>query len=491
MEVAKLVGIARVLKGARFKWSGEDFEVVVAGSNPVVKTNLHGEDVEVGNLSTFITEDVADVKVIVGDAFVKPEAPSHESTIKEKLKAKARSKQSSVSIDASGIHINASAISTPVTAKQQLRTDTKVGKLASEIGKIKLGAGLVKGRLDSIENVSYDAKAIAEEAQRTAGFSAKVSKEASRIQDEKLAEVSRRVGKLEVKNELTKTKEENSMNLQQKFAQKSQEVANRNNLQEKFAAKSASKQKGFGSIVNNFKGLFGKVEGLFAFSPLTGGLAIKKKDGGLVAYKDGGLTDVSGLSLDFNVPAFKLPVAAKDVKAGDVVLHNGEAAYVIGVNDDYLETIVPEKASKGSVLPVKNILFGQSFYVVVKTLDAAGNGGFDPMLLLALGDGNKDDLLPLLLMGGGLGGNGQAGAIDPMTLMLLQDKTDDLLPLILMQQGGLAGQGFNPLFFLLGEDKGSKSDLLPLLLMQQGGGLFGQAAPAPAAPAVEVKKDQK
>lgn len=487
----KLVHVSKIKKGVRFRLEGEIFEIKVPGNNPVVK-NLDQD--EIGNLSTFIDAAIEDARAMVAEEHVIVKEDALAGFRKQVIASKGASSISSGLIGQGTITIG--QVAQPLSsdfAKKQLRTDTKVGKLESEVGKIKLGAGLVKGRLDSIENAAYDAKSIAEEAQRTAGFSAKVSKEASRIQDEKLAEVSRRVGKLEVKNELTKTKEENSMNLQQKFAQKSQEVAARTNLQEKFAAKSASKNKGVNGLLNGFKGLFGKVEGRFAFSIATGGLAIKKSDGTFVSYKDGILTDVTGLTLDFNVPAFKLPVAASEIKAGDIVLNNGNFGYVVNAADGYVETIVPEKGSKGSVLPVTNALLGQSFYTVVRTLDAAGNGGFDPMLLLALGDGNKEDLLPLLLMGGGFGGNGaQAGAIDPMTLMLLQDKTDDLLPLILLQQGGLGGAGFNPLFLLLGDDKGSKSDLLPFLLMQQGGGLFGQTPQAQVTvPAVEVKTDKK
>lgn len=276
--------------------------------------------------------------------------------------------------------------------------------------------------------------------------------------------------------------------LKQKQIQEEKKMSLQNELNQKLAL-----QKKFNQTVSNnkttggngtmknvlgaFKNQFGKVEGKFAFSPITGGLALRKGiSNDFVAYnKDSKeLTDVSGLTLKFDVPAFKLPVAVSQVAVGDIVIHNAEFAYVTKKADGYLETINPEKAVRGSVIPTKNALLGAAFYTVVKTLDAAGEGGFNPMLLMALNKGgDKSDLLPLLLASGGIGGQGKAGAIDPTMLMLLGDDVEDLLPLVLMQQGGATGAGFNPLFFLLSQKGGKGKDLLPLLMMS--GGLNGQA----------------
>lgn len=238
---------------------------------------------------------------------------------------------------------------------------------------------------------------------------------------------------------------------------------------------------GMKNILGAFKAQFGKVEGKFAFSPVTNGLALRKGiSTDFVAYdaKAKTLTDVSGLTLKFDVPAFKLPTAEKDVKVGDIIIHNAEYVYVTKKADGYLETINPEKAVRGSVIPTKNALLGAAFYTVVKTLDAAGEGGFNPMLLMAMGNGSKDELLPLLLMSGGLGGAAKQGQIDPTMLMLLGDSVDELLPLVLMQQGGVTGQGFNPLMFLAMNKGGKFSELLPLLAMTGGLGQAGGQAGA-------------
>merc|ERR1712002_959503 len=97
-------------------------------------------------------------------------------------------------------------------------------------------------------------------------------------------------------------------------------------------------------------------------------------------------------------------------------------------------------------------------------------GGFDPFTLLALqNSGSDDNLLPLLLLGGGglgghpgrggLGGHG-AGGINPLQLLAFQKGglgggsggNDNLLPLLLLGGGGLGGHpgkgglgGLNPL----------------------------------------------
>lgn len=260
-------------------------------------------------------------------------------------------------------------------------------------------------------------------------------------------------------------------------------------LNQSLAQQKQTTQGGKGTMKNlfgAFKNQFGKVEGRFAFSIATGGLAIRKgHTNEFVAFnaETGTITEVTGLTLDFNVPAFKLPVEASQVKKGQIVLNGTDYGYVTNVADGYLEVVIPEKNVRGSVLPTTNVIMGgKAFYTVVQTLDAAGEGGFNPMLLMAMGDGKKDDLLPFLLMSGGLGGAQAAGQIDPMMLMMLQDSADDLLPLMLMQQGGALGEGFNPLMFLMMSDKkggkgGKFDDLLPLMMMQQGGAAAGGINP--------------
>lgn len=320
---------------------------------------------------------------------------------------------------------------------------------------------------NGLESIGYDVASARQAAEDVSFELEKVADVAYDAQDAAYEAINR-VAAIENKQ----LEEEKKMNLQNELNKKLAEKKAASDLQAQFEAqlnKKSNKTIGGNGTMKNLLGNvfnFGKVEGKFAF-PVTGGIALRKGlTNSFVAYnKDTKeLTDVSGLTLKFDVPAFKLPVAANQITVGDLIIHNGEFVYVVKKADGYLETLNPEKGVRGSVIPTKNALLNAAFYTVVKTLTDAGEGGFNPMLLMALDKGSeKKDLLPLLLMSGGIG-NGAAGSIDPTLLMLLGDDVEDLLPLVLMQQGGVTGEGFNPLFFLLSKKDGKLGDKLPLLM---------------------------
>lgn len=121
---------------------------------------------------------------------------------------------------------------------------------------------------------------------------------------------------------------------------------------------------------------------------------------------------------------------------------------------------------------------------------AAAGAGFNPMMLLAMGgEGGDgiDDILPLLLLQ--QGGFAKEG-VNPLLFLAMGDKTGkgkDLLPLLLMS-GGLGGaegaggiQAMLP-FLLMGDGGGDIKEILMIQAMSGGAGLFG-------APAVAEKKE--
>jgi hypothetical protein len=360
---------------------------------------------------------------------------------------------------------------------QQARFDAGVAKakakeVEGQVGYIRSGLDSlgydIGGLEDRVSDLAFEVNGVAEEVYNVQDYAYAVSDVAHNA--------LRKVEAIEAKQ----FEEEKKMSLQnelnRKLAEQKQQAELQAQLNQKLNQKTTGGNGTMKNVLNTIKGQFGKVEGKFAFSVLTGGLALRKGlTNSFVAYnKDTKeLTDVSGLTLKFDVPAFKLPVASEQVAVGDLIIHNGEYVYVTKKNDGYLEILNPEKGVNGSVVPTKNVLLNAAFYTVVKTLDAAGGTGFNPMLLMAMDKGSdKSDLLPLLLMSGGIG-NGAAGSIDPTMLMLLGDDVEDLLPLVLMQQGGVTGTGFNPLFFLLSQKGGKMGDMLPLLMAT--GGLNGGA----------------
>lgn len=370
------------------------------------------------------------------------------------------------------------AVTTADLRSQQAQQSAQQAKQAA------LTAGLQAQKAQAgVTQAQFNASVASQKAVQVGSQVNELAEEVNDVYDyaKAVSDVAHNALEIATKIESKQKLEEKQMNLQNALNQKLAQQKQQAGLQSQFDAALTKTTKTTGgntmkNLFGAFKNQFGKVEGKFAFSPTTNGLALRKGlTAGFVAYdkENKSLTDVSGLTLKVDVPAFKLPVKEDAISVGDLIIHNAEFVFVTAKGDGYLETINPEKAVRGSVIPTKNALLGAAFYTVVKTLDAAGEGGFNPMLLMALDKGSdKKDLLPLLLMSGGLGGAAQGG-IDPTMLMLLDGEVDDLLPLVLMQQGGVAGEGFNPLLFLATQKGGKLKEMLPLLLMQ--GGLGGQA----------------
>lgn len=400
--------------------------------------------------------------------------PGVEEAKKSALTANLRSQQA--------VQAAQSASSQAVKADLRAQTASQVSNQArfeASIAKAKGTKALAS--VDSLNNavssIDHDVASLRQETENVRDYAYSVSDVAHNA--------LRKAEAVEAKQK----EEEKKVSLQNELNRKLAAKKNESNVQAQLNQKLNQKSGGNGTMKNvlgAIKNQFGKVEGKFAFSIVTGGLALRKGiSQEYVAYDKAskGLTDVSGLTLKFDVPAFKLPVAADQVAVGDLVIHNAEYVYVTKKVDGYLEVLNPEKGVRGSVVPTKNAILGAAFYTVVKTLDAAGDGGFNPMLLMALGDGNKDELVKIMALTGGFGGGAQNGAIDPMMMMLLGDNLDDILPFVLMQQGGALGgnaaqgglQAILPLL-LMGDKGGKSKDLLPFLAMTGGlGGAQGQA----------------
>ena len=141
---------------------------------------------------------------------------------------------------------------------------------------------------------------------------------------------------------------------------------------------------------------------------------------------------------------FKIPVALKDVKAGDIVIHNKVPMFVTGVEEGKLAAVDVRAGEEKSIIPTKN-MFGFDFITkVVSVLDAVQgaptpNEPFGNMLpFLMLQDGKMDKNMALMLM---MNQGNNVFANNPMMLyfMMGSDGKDcDMLPLMLMMNGGFA-----------------------------------------------------
>lgn len=181
----------------------------------------------------------------------------------------------------------------------------------------------------------------------------------------------------------------------------------------------------------------------------TYGLAIKGVDGRYVSWdnKNKSVMDVEVLSMPGSEFVYKMPVAIKDVKVGDVVVHNRVPMYVTAVNAQTLTVVDIREATEKTIYPVKSP-FGFNFVTKVVSLFDSVNG-------TASADAPFGNMLPFMLMGN--------KDMDPMMLMMM------------MNQGGNTNIMSNPMmmYFLMKDGKGS--DMLPFVMM----GMMNQPASTP------------
>ena len=171
------------------------------------------------------------------------------------------------------------------------------------------------------------------------------------------------------------------------------------------------------------------------------GIAVKNANGTWVSYdaKSENVVDVDILNFDAKY-LYKMPVAIKEVKAGDVIVHNRKPMFVTVVEGGKLGAIDPAAGEEKVVLLTKSP-FNFDFVTKVVNLfegcfgaPSADNpfGNFLPLILLNNDKNSTDNLLPLLFLNGGMG---NITMQNPMMLYLLLDKgnnKNDLLPLLMM-----------------------------------------------------------
>lgn len=184
------------------------------------------------------------------------------------------------------------------------------------------------------------------------------------------------------------------------------------------------------------------------------GLAIKNSTGTWVSYNPATkqIIDVDVLNFDGAKFLYKMPVALKEVKAGDIVVHNRKPMFVTAPSTDgsnALQVVDIYAGEEKCIVPPVN-MFGFNFVTRVVSLFGelsqnapSADAPFGNMLPFLLMNDNKD--------------------IDPMAMMLM------------MGQGGTNFASNPMMMYFLMKDGGDK-DILPLLFM-----MSNQTAPAPVA----------
>ena len=175
------------------------------------------------------------------------------------------------------------------------------------------------------------------------------------------------------------------------------------------------------------------------------GLAVKNASGTYVSYNDGSLIDVDILNFDGSKFLYKMPVALKEIKVADVVIHARKPMIVTEVLAKSLKVVDPIDGEAKEVLLTKSP-FGFDFATkVVNILGSTLTAGADASnpfgnmwMLFALAGDNKngnDMLLPLMMM------NQKGGNMNPMMLYALANSNSkDNGMLMAMAMMSAAGQ---------------------------------------------------
>ena len=180
------------------------------------------------------------------------------------------------------------------------------------------------------------------------------------------------------------------------------------------------------------------------------GIAIKNAAGTYVSYDaaSGEIIDVDVFNFDGGKYMFKLPVAIKDVKVGDVIIHNRTPMFVVGFAENTGDLIAVDirAGEKKTIMPMRNMFHFDFVTKIVSLFDMNGmtqpssDMPFGNMLpLMMMSDDNKDMDMKDILMMSMLANGGNMSNMNPMLLYFLAfdeaDGTsmkDKLLPIMLL-----------------------------------------------------------
>ena len=169
------------------------------------------------------------------------------------------------------------------------------------------------------------------------------------------------------------------------------------------------------------------------------GIAVKSVNGNYVSYdpKSHSIMDVEIINMPVNGMLYKMPVAIKDIKAGDVVIHNKVPMFVVEVHESTIKVIDIREGAEKEIYPTKNI-FGFNFMTkIISLLDLSNSGAnadnpFGNMLPFLMMNENSKDFDPMMFM---LMNDGKFDTSNPMLMYFMMkdgDKSSDMLPFMFM-----------------------------------------------------------
>lgn len=175
------------------------------------------------------------------------------------------------------------------------------------------------------------------------------------------------------------------------------------------------------------------------------GLAVQNNAGIWVSYNKGSIVDVDVFNFDGRQYMFKMPVAIKDIKVGDIVIHNRVPMFVTSTEGGSISAVDVRAGEAKTIIPTTN-MFGFNFVTKIVSM-------FDAFTGAPTADQPFGNMLPFIMMG-------ENKDIDPMMMFMM------------MNQGGAGFDMSNPmmLYFMFGKDGKSNDWMLPMMMMNMQNG---------------------
>jgi hypothetical protein len=199
-----------------------------------------------------------------------------------------------------------------------------------------------------------------------------------------------------------------------------------------------------------FKLDFGKLNNASNIGLSIKGVCVKNAEQNWVTYDTEAkeVIDVNGFMLEKgNEYLYKMPVALKNIKKGDMLIHNNIGVFVEGINTEEgtekiisLVVVSPAEGEVREILPIKNMFNFEYMTKVVNVFDMFGEkpnvdspfGNMLPFLMMKDGAKNIKDIILMQTMM-----KQEDSSLNPMMLMLLGDDNKSIDPMVLMMMNNM------------------------------------------------------
>jgi hypothetical protein len=200
----------------------------------------------------------------------------------------------------------------------------------------------------------------------------------------------------------------------------------------------------------NFKLDFGKLNNTSNIGLSIKGVCVKNAEQNWVAYdaETKEVINVNGFMLEKgNEYLYKMPVALKNIKKGDMLIHNNIGVFVEEINTEEgtekiksLVVVSPAEGEVREILPIKNMFNFEYMTKVVNVFEMFGEkpnadspfGNMLPFLMMKDGAKNIKDIILMQTMM-----KQENSSLNPMMLMLLGDDNKSIDPMVLMMMNNM------------------------------------------------------